>query len=810
MKRKKTTSGKIKGLISLLFLVTSVLLAPSYSFARTSYGFPVNEYTVEFLDANGNDFPVRMTATAPSLIASYQATLNPWSTGYRNPDAVKWILRDGTNACFDVNSQGGALTRVASSSSSFSVMYLLTVTLQTQDPIPYVKYFSLDPPPGQELKDKLTLGSSYYGGTSWNAPNYSQWTVTDRVFQKDAPNQFSLPRTTSYHPNYPGVRIDERRLSNGSVYWRGRASDVLKYYAYYYQVVELYEDQAGNSIPAPPGYVDGKGTAITSDPFNYQMENGSSLPRSYTDATHAYSYEGWYRGDGNQASIDRTYPPAIEFQASMDDLNRVHIVYKKIPLDQVVELNEKFVDESDNQIDASWDQVSLAEKNTPISVTPTTPKTDTSGADWEYVGWKLDTDSPGTVNTTPINLPMAADTEIHYIYKKVQHTTTEKWVDVDDGTTLIDLAVNPKTSQLDSNETFTTTPAATINDQEGNEWEYVGWENVTDDSGNIRNEATATISNVKADKEIKYHYKRVATTADFELVPDKKIVNNGETISWSAQLTNTGATTLKNIVLKATGNYSSGLSTPGQLTVTPAGGSPQTFPVGGNWTTGIDLSGLTIPSGGTNNYADIEFTTTATGNANQVLMAELDVAGNLTNSIQANDVVRIDDVDQPNLKPTGDVGFINLPDFRFGYTRLETFNHDKGLEETLYQTGYNPYVRLMNNTAPDNWEVFVKLDQFASNTNTLPTTTSLTLKNGVLKEVQNYDHPFEALNTVGTIADQVIFSDSSSVQLVGALTQGVYQADYAFDDVQANLIGKSGLRDRYYTSTMHWSLVTGP
>lgn len=405
---------------------------------------------------------------------------------------------------------------------------------------------------------------------------------------------------------------------------------------------------------------------------------------------------------------------------------------------------------------------------------------------------------------------MADDTEIHYIYKKVQHTTTEKWVDVDDGTTLIDLAVNPKTSQLDSNETFTTTPAATINDQEGNEWEYVGWENVTEDSGNIRNEATATISNVKADKEIKYHYKRVATTADFELVPDKKIVNNGETISWSAKLTNTGATTLKNIVLKATGNYSSSLSTPGQLTVTPAGGSPQTFPVGGNWTTGIDLSGLTIPSGGTNNYADIEFTTTATGNANQVLMAELDVAGNLTNSIQANDVVRIDDVDQPNLKPTGDVGFINLPDFRFGYTRLETFNHDKGLEETLYQTGYNPYVRLMNNTAPDNWEVFVKLDQFVSNTNTLPTTTSLTLKNGVLKEVQNYDHPSEALNTVGTIADQVIFSDSSSVQLVGALTQGVYQADYAFDDVQANLIGKSGLRDRYYTSTMHWSLVTGP
>lgn len=369
MKRKKTTSGKIKGLISLLFLVTSVLLAPSYSFAWDSYNFPSTTYTVEFLDANGNDFPVRMTATAPSSIATYNPGTYQWTLSSRAPNTVQWNLRDGTNACFDVSSHGGAISRPQYSSSAYALIYLRTVNIQTQNPIPYVKYFSLDPPPGQELKDKLSLGRSFYGGTSWNAPSYSQWTVTDRVFQKNSPDHFSLPSTTSYHPNAPGIRIDERRLDKGSTYWRGSAPDVLKYYAYYYQIVELYEDQTGASIPAPPGYVDGKGTAITSDPFNYQMENGSSLPRSYTDATHAYSYEGWYRGDGNQASIDRTYPPAIEFQASMDDLNRVHIVYKKIPLDQVVELSEKFVDESDNQIDASWDQVSLAEKNTPISVT---------------------------------------------------------------------------------------------------------------------------------------------------------------------------------------------------------------------------------------------------------------------------------------------------------------------------------------------------------------------------------------------------------------------------------------------------------
>ncbi|OJG75995.1 hypothetical protein RV10_GL004488 [Enterococcus pallens] len=766
---------------------------------------------MEFVDSKGNDFPVPITLTTGDYFATEYRSGGYWTGNHSYKVSISPVV--GKNASFDVKRTASSMASVF---DSLSYEYLRDMAITADSSIPYVKYFSVDAPPGQELKDQISNVNSNFLG-AWSRPTISKGPIRDRKFEKQTATRFYLPNTTNVRPGYSGIRLGYRYIGesssgSGGASWVGHDGDVIRYYAYYFQIIELYEDQNGNSIPAPPGYTDGKTTDITSETFRYDMENGQSLPRSYTDATHAYTFEGWYRGSGNQAAIDRTYPPSIGFDAIMDDVsNEVHIVYKKIPLDQVVQLKEKFIDESGAQIEAAWDQTSSVEKDVPITVTPATPKTDTSGADWEYLGWKWDTDPTGTVNQTPINLPMAADTEIHYIYKKIQHTTTEKWVDVDDGTTLIDLTPNPKTSQINSNETFTSNPAATITDREGNEWEYIGWENVSDDPGNVQNQSTVSIPNLKADKEIKYHYKRLATTAALELNSDKQIVDNGGNVSWTARLTNTGTIALKNIVLKAAGNYSNGLSTPGQLTVTPAGKGSQTFPVGATWkTTGIDLSGITIPSGGTNNYADIKFTTTATGNANQVLMAELDAAGNLTNSIQANNVVRIDDADQPNLKPTGDVGFINLPDFRFGYTRLEPHNHYKGLEKSLYEPNYNPYVRLMNNTTPDRWEVFVQLDQFKSNIHTLPKTTSLTLINGALKQVQNYNHPSETLTSAGSIADQTIYSDSSSVRLMGALTQGVYQADYDFDDVQLNLIGKSGLRNRYYTSTMHWKLVTGP
>lgn len=812
MKKNRRGRQVRRLIVSLLLFFISFNINPIDSFALSKTFFEFNMY-FEFVDLNGEDFPIplqleysMMYTKRTGMSLTPEVTIVPMNPLNSEPSTNgRFRLYFGTRNVSAYPTEGNA------SASAYEVLRDISVyPINPEDKVSYIKGFSLDPPPGKTKLDRLTR--EYL---SSNVVSTRIDTMTDRDFIKNT-DKFEMPNNYRFGSLY-AVRIGSRSVThntpsiNSSWSQLGKNGEVLRFYAQYYQIVEIYEDQDGNSIPAPPGYVDGKGTAITSDPFHYQMENDRSLPRSYTDATHAYVFDGWYKGAGNQASIDHTYPPTIGFEASMDDLNEVHIVYKKIPLDQVVQLKEKFIDESGAQIEAAWDQTSSVEKDVPITVTPATPKTDTSGADWEYLGWKWDTDPTGTVNQTPINLPMAADTEIHYIYKKIQHTTTEKWVDVDDGTTLIDLTPNPKTSQINSNETFTSNPAATITDREGNEWEYIGWENVSDDPGNVQNQSTVSIPNLKVDKEIKYHYKRLATTAALELSSDKQIVDNGDNVSWTARLTNTGTTALKNIVLKATGNYSNGLSTPGQLTVTPAGKGSQTFPVGATWkTTGIDLSGITIPSGGTNNYADIKFTTTATGNANQVLMAELDAAGNLTNSIQANDVVRIDDADQPNLKPTGDVGFINLPDFRFGYTRLEPHNHYKGLEKSLYERNYNPYVRLMNNTTPDQWEVFVQLDQFKSNIHTLPKTTSLTLINGALKQVQNYNHPSETLTSAGSIADQTIYSDSSSVRLMGALTQGVYQADYDFDDVQLNLIGKSGLRNRYYTSTMHWKLVTGP
>lgn len=104
----------------------------------------------------------------------------------------------------------------------------------------------------------------------------------------------------------------------------------------------------------------------------------------------------------------------------------------------------------------------------------------------------------------------------------------------------------------------------------------------------------------------------------------------------------------------------------------------------------------------------------------------------------------------------------------------------------------------------------MKLSQFTSGSKTLPTTTSIKLNNGDLKEVQNYNKDNESLSSVGSIGNKTIFSDGTTVALTNGAAQGVYQLDYAFNDVELDLLAYSGIAGLKYEADLDWTLTTTP
>ncbi|MDT2663011.1 WxL domain-containing protein [Enterococcus hulanensis] len=599
---------------------------------------------------------------------------------------------------------------------------------------------------------------------------------------------------------------------DGSIIHNSDQGSTHTYYALFHQVKEIFENTTGTAISPPPTYTQNKLTEVTSAPFTYTMTGGNTLPKSYVSGPYIYTYQGWYKGAGNSSAINNSYPPNISFASEFDDAkDEVHIVYD---IKAVRYVTEQYINESSAFVDPTWNGTVSVPTGSTFTQTPADPKTDSSSADWEYLGWKLGTEPMSAMRpkTTPVSQVINANTTIQYVYRKKQHTLTERFVDIADGTTLLGVSPNPNSVTTDDADTYTKTPAASLTDTSGDEWEYAGWENVTDASGTVNPITTpVSIANVKGNKEIKYHYRLKKTTATLNLTPTPQVVGSGSTVSWSSRLTNTGLTALKDLNLKATSNWASGLSAPTQVTVTPAGGAPQNFTISSvDWAGGFNLTGISIPSGGPNNYADITFTDTATGAVNQVLPAEIEIDGNMASPLTAENFVRIDDPDEPNLNPTGNAGLINIPDFRFGDVEVKPYAQTKGLDAASYQAGYNPYIRFKDQESLSGWSLTAKLGQFTSGSKTLPVTTSIELNNGSLKEVQNYNKHNESLSGGTSVGNKSIPSDSTTVALTNGTAQGVYQLDYAFNDVELELLAHSGIAGLSYTADMDWTLTTAP
>lgn len=585
------------------------------------------------------------------------------------------------------------------------------------------------------------------------------------------------------------------------------------YYAYYCQFKEIFEDPTGAAITPPTGYTQDKLSDITTDPFTYTMNKGSSLPKTYTIGTDIYTYKGWYKGKNNQASINDTHPPSITCQAEFDDSkDEIHIVYDKKTARTVKEL---YVGSTWTNINTVWNTTQSIGDGYTFEGSPDASKTDAGNNEWEYNGWKLSTESAGSLRpkTTPVSVVINTSTNIQYQYTRKKRTITEKYLKDSDGT-IIALKpgsysfTNPRTRTVDDNTNFSASGIALV-DPSSNIWDCVGWENVTDDPGVINSTTGGLISNVKTDKEIKYYYSPRNAAATLDLTPNPKIISNGGNVSWTSRVTNTSSTALKDIVLKKTSDWSSGLAAPTQVTVTPATGAAQTFPVtASDWASGLALTGISIPAT-TNNYADITFSTTASGAVNQVLPAEIELDGNISTPIKADSFVRIDDPDEPNLEP-GNAGLINIPTFKFGQVEVKTYAQTKTLNAADYQSGYNPYIRLIDKESMGGWSLTAKLGQFSSGTKTLPITTSISLKNGDLKEVTDYDQYNESMTSLGGIGNKVITSDGTSVSLTSNSSQGVYQLDYAISDVELSLLGNTGTAGNTYTANMDWTLTTAP
>ena len=672
-----------------------------------------------------------------------------------------------------------------------------------------------------------TLGGLSTYHSTFNDNNTS---ITNPDLTRVAPGNFSYQvgppfgGVPEFHPNTVEFALSGGRVTEEGVHYTdldinntslGASGKKITFFMKGFEVTEIFRDENGSMLTPPGGFTQSKKTDANSDLFTHTMK---TLPKFYTTGGNFYVLKGWYQGPTKPGTLNTTNPPSMtvdytqpKTMSQLDQDGILNVVYE---IRNAYSLQERYVDQSNTPLNSgSWDSSDYIDHGDNFTGTPAATKTDNSGVDWDYQGWKPSYGGTVRDKSVPVTITnVTSNQNIFYIYKKKQHTLTEKWVDQADGSTLVPLAVNPKTNSVDDNDNFTGTASATITDTGGGVWDYAGWENVTDDPGNVNPSAAYAVNNVKGGKEIRYHYKARNTTATLDLKPTPQVTDSGGTVNWSSRLTNTGSSALNNLKLKATSNWATGLSTPTKVTVTPAGGAPQDFTISpSDWVSGFNLTGINIPSGGANNYADITFTDTATGAVNQVLPAEIEVTGNMASPITAENFVRIDDQDEPNLLPSGNSGLLNIPNFKFGETEVKPFAQRKGLDPSEYTNpSYNPYIRYMDNESIGTYQLSVKMGPFTNGSKTLPNTTSIILGDGHLKEVQNYNKPNETLSGGTNIGSMRIQSDNVSSVLHLGNVQGVYQIDYDFNDVELDLPAHSGVAGLEYKAVMDWTLTTAP
>lgn len=411
--------------------------------------------------------------------------------------------------------------------------------------------------------------------------------------------------------------------------------------------------------------------------------------------------------------------------------------------------------------------------------------------------------------------------EVHIVYKPVNTANLIEQIRDTNGN-VIESSWDKTSRKVPIGE-YTTTPETERMDTQGKKWEYVGWRVGT--TGEIKTTPVSQNLTTNSTTTIQYIYQEPKTTGSLLLVPDRPIVDDGSTVGWKATITNTGNSNMKELKLKRsskwteTDNYVSGLHLPGKIIVTVDGESPKEIGVTyiSEWRQGFPLKDIVLPAG---KKAEITFETTVKGNNPlEILQAGLELSGNLINDVgndctlEASNVVRVDDPNAPTYddedENAGDAGFLNIfKQLDFGTATYSPSAQTKGLEGTKA-----PYLRLynMDSTKPQ-WSLQAKLDTFKTAANkTLPTATSISFKEFQLYDINDYKKTTENVSANGAaVSEFVLPSDGTTAEVTNRLNKGYYEIRTGPNNVQLNIPAFAGLSGESYSSTLTWTLLTGP
>lgn len=405
--------------------------------------------------------------------------------------------------------------------------------------------------------------------------------------------------------------------------------------------------------------------------------------------------------------------------------------------------------------------------------------------------------------------------EVHIVYRNVNTANLIEQIRDRSGN-VIESSWDQASRKVPIGE-YTNTPDSVKTDTQGRKWEYVGWRVGT--TGSIQTGPVSRNLTVNSTTTIQYIYEESKTTGDLSLTIEPEVINNEGDTTLVAILKNTGTSDMKELKMKfsdkwmLTNGSTSGIYSPSSIFVTVEGEAEKKIGTNeSNFFNGQPLTDIVIPAG---KEARIEIPIRGRGNPLEMLQAGIEISGNLVDDVgnditlKASNVVRVDDPEAPTIDGDGDAGFINIfKNLNFGTTTYSPSAQTKALDMTS-----SPYLRFydMNDLQPQ-WSLQAKLDAFKTTANkTLPTATSISFKEFQLYDINDYKKITENISANGAaVSEFVLPSDGNTVEVTNRGNKGYYEIKTGPSNVQLNIPAFAGLSGESYSSTLTWTLSTGP
>lgn len=559
------------------------------------------------------------------------------------------------------------------------------------------------------------------------------------------------------------------------------------------------------------GAVKGGGYTYSSDS---KLKTGSDFGMSYTSANYVYDTNWWITGIngiytqpyGQDGDIIALYAQCQQVKETFENSSKAAITppngYTQNKVTDITSNDFVYTMENGDKLPEFYTNAA-------------------GNIGYIYEGWyrgstkpaTLDTKYPPEITFSPAG--MDADDVVHIVYKQV---TTANLIEQirDRSGNVIESSWDQASRKVPIGE-YTNTPDAVKTDTQGRKWEYVGWRVGT--TGSIQTGPVSRNLTVNSTTTIQYIYEESKTTGDLSLTIEPEVIDNEGDTTLVAILKNTGTSDMKELKINfsdkwmLTNGSTSGIYSPSYIFVTVEGEAEKKISTNeSNFTNGQTLTDIVIPAG---KEAKIEIPIRGRGNPLEMLQAGIEISGNLVDDVgndttlKASNVVRVDDPEAPTIDGEGDAGFINIfKNLNFGTTTYSPSAQTKALDMTS-----SPYLRFydMNDLQPQ-WSLQAKLDTFKTAANkTLPTATSISFKEFQLYDINDYKKTTENVSANGAaVSEFVLPSDGTTAEVTNRLNKGYYEIRTGPNNVQLNIPAFAGLSGESYSSTLTWTLSTGP